>query len=233
MTLASVAGYGKLHGVSKAAAQKWQARGLLRFKDGKVDVEASDQSLAHAGVGRYADTATKARRTATMPPPEVAIPVAPLAPSAVADLEEAAAQGDESAATILKFMAGLSEGRTVDLITAQTIKENGLAAIRMIEARKRSGEVIELADAEAVLFDLFRHQRNAWLNFASRVGPLIAADLAVPVDKVVEVLTAHVHQHLTELGEPGDPFGQDQSAEADGVQGMASAAASESARMGR
>lgn len=232
MTLASVSGYAKLHGVSKAAAQKWQNRGLLRLKDGKVDVEASDQSLAHAGVGRFADPATKARRTATQPPEPVAVSVAPLPAAMVGDLEEAAAQGDEAAATILQFMAGLSEGRTVDLITAQTIKENGLAAIRMIEARKRSGEVIELADAEAVLFDMFRHQRNAWLNFASRVGPLIAADLDVPADKVVEVLTAHVHQHLTELGEPGDPFGQDQSAEADGLQGVAPAAASESARVG-
>lgn len=224
MTLASVAGYGKLHGVSKAAAQKWQARGLLRFKDGKVDVEASDQSLAHAGVGRFADAATKDRRTAPKAATEVAKPVAGLSKAMVGDLEEAAAQGDEQARLVLDFMAGLQEGRAVDLITAQTIKENALAAIRMIEARKRSGEVVEMADAEAVFFEVFRQHRDAWLNFPSRVGPLIAADLGVAPESVVEVLTAHVHQHLTDLGEPVDPVRQAAAAAADGQKGGNAAA---------
>lgn len=225
MTLTSVSGYGRLHGVSKAAAQKWQARGLLRLKDGKVDVEASDQSLAHAGVGRFADTATKTRRTATQPPRPVAVPVAPLPAAMVGDLEEAAAQGDEAAATVLHFMAGLSEGRTVDLITAQTIKENGLAAIRMIDARKRSGEVIEMADAEAVIFEMFRQGRDAWTNFASRRGPLIAAELGLPPEKVVEVLKAHVHEQLTDLGEPDDPLAEVRASPAHSPKGMDAASA--------
>lgn len=224
MALASVTGYAALHGVSKTAAQKWKARGLLRFKDGQVDVEASDQSLAHAGVGRFASAATKERRdpatkTATKP-----TRVAGLSPVLVGDLEEAAAQGDDAARTILDFMSGLSEGRTVDLITAQTIKENALAAIRMIEARKRAGEVVEMADAEAAFFDVFRQHRDAWLNFPSRVGPLMAADLGLAPDRVVEVLTAHVHQHLTDLGEPVDPIRQAGAPEADSQKGINAAA---------
>jgi hypothetical protein len=120
MTLSSVTGYAKLHGVSKAAAQKWQARGLLKFKDGPVDVEASDISLAHAGLGRFASAATKGRRapaTGTAnTPPKVAAPVAAMPVGLMGDLEEAAAQGDDAAATVLRFMAGLSEGRVVNLI---------------------------------------------------------------------------------------------------------------------
>jgi hypothetical protein len=224
MSLQSVSGYAKLHGVSKAAAQKWQARGLLRFKDGKVDVEASDQSLAHAGVGRFADTATKQRRAATAPGNLVAAAPVSLPAAMVGDLEEAAAQGDEAARTILDFMTGLSEGRTVPLIEAATIKENALAAIRMIEARKRAGEVVEMADAEGVFFDVFRQHRDAWMNFSSRVGPLMAAELGLPPDRVVEVLTAHVHQHLTDLGEPVDPIRQAGSSEADGQKGVHPAA---------
>lgn len=228
MALVSVTGYAKLHSVSKAAAQKWGKRGLLRFKDGLVDVEASDSSLAHAGVGRFASAATKDRRAPATKPatpaPKVAAPVAGLPTAMVGDLEEAAAQGDDAARTILDFMTGLADGRTVDLITAQTIKENALAAIRMVEARKRSGEVVEMADAEAVFFEIFRQHRDAWLNFPSRIGPLMAADLGLPADRVTEVLTAHVHEHLTDLGEPVDPIRKAGQAAADGQKGSDPAA---------
>ena len=223
MTLVSVTAYAKLHEVTKGAAQKWQARGLLVMREGKVDVEASDRSLAHAGVGRFADAATKARRAATTPPP-VAVPVAALPAAILGDLEEAAAQGDDEARTVLDFMAGLQAGRLVNLIEAQTIKENALAAIRMIEARKRAGEVVEMADAEAVFFDVFRQHRDAWLNFSSRIGPLLAADLGLTPDRVVEALTVHVHQHLTDLGEPIDPIRKAGAAEADGQKGSNTAA---------
>ncbi|PZU71664.1 MAG: hypothetical protein DI531_15480 [Brevundimonas sp.] len=224
MSLVSVSGYAKLHGVSKGAAQKWQTRGLLRFRDGKVDVEASDQMLAHAGVGRFADAATKQRRTATSSRSQVAAPVAVFSAAIADGLEDAAAQGDEDAKNVLDFMAGLAEGRAVDLITAQTMKENGLAAVRIIEARKRAGEVIEFADAEAIVFEMFRRQRDAWMNFPSKVGPLIAADLGVSPERVLEVLTAHVHQQLTDLGEPIDPLGETRPTAADRQKGSDPAA---------
>jgi len=224
MTLVSVSAYARLHGVTKGAAQKWQSRGLLVFRDGKVAVEPSDQKLAHAGVGRFADAATKTRRTATVPAPKVAAPVAGLPTAMVGDLEEAAAQGDDAARTVLDFMTGLSEGRVVNMIEATTIKENALAAIRMIEARKRAGEVVEMADAEAAFFDVFRQHRDAWLNFPSRIGPLMAADLGLAPDRVVEVLTQHVHQHLNDLGEPNDPIRQAGAAAADGAKGVDPAA---------
>ena len=224
MTLVSVSAYARLHGVTKGAAQKWQSRGLLVFRDGKVAVEPSDQKLAHAGVGRFADAATKTRRTATVRAPKVAAPVAGLPTAMVGDLEEAAAQGDDAARTVLDFMTGLSEGRVVNMIEATTIKENALAAIRMIEARKRAGEVVEMADAEAAFFDVFRQHRDAWLNFPSRIGPLMAADLGLAPDRVVEVLTQHVHQHLNDLGEPNDPIRQAGAAAADGAKGVDPAA---------
>lgn len=224
MTLVSVSAYARLHGVTKGAAQKWQSRGLLVFRDGKVAVEPSDQKLAHAGVGRFADAATKTRRTATASATKVAAPVAGLPTAMVGDLEEAAAQGDDAARTVLDFMSGLSEGRVVNLIEAQTIKENALAATRMIEARKRAGEVVEMADAETVIFEMFRQQRDAWQNFPSRVGPLMAADLNINPDRMVEVLTIHVHQHLTDLGEPVDPIREAGSSAADGAEGSHSGA---------
>lgn len=225
MSTTSVSGYARLHSVSKAAAQKWQARGLLVFKDGKVDVEASDRNLLHAGVGRFADAATKTRRSATDPgnSPE---PVAPKRVAGLAaELTKAADTEEDVAPFLIIFANRLAEGHHVNLLQAQTIKENGLALLRLIEARKRAGEVIELADAEAVIFEMFRQARDAWTNFAPRRGPLIAAELGLPPDKVVEVLKAHVHDQLTDLGEPDDPLGEVRSAPANSPKGVDAAAA--------
>lgn len=216
MSLASVSGYAKLHGVSKAAAQKWQARGLLKMVDGKVNVEASDQSLAHAGVGRYADAATRERRAATPTGNPVAAEVAGLA----ADLTAAAQDEDALAPSLIAFANRLAEGHYVNLIEAQTIKENGLALIRILDARKRANELIEMADAEAVLFEMFRLQRDAWLNFPSRVGPIIAADLGIEPERLVEVLTGHVHQHLADLGEPDNALREADQAAGDRAEGV-------------
>ncbi len=57
MTLESVAAFARRHGVSKAAAQKWQARGLLAMREGKVWVEGSERTLEHAGLGRFGQVA--------------------------------------------------------------------------------------------------------------------------------------------------------------------------------
>lgn len=225
MEFVSVSAYARLHGVTKGAAQKWQSRGLLSFKDGKVDVKASDQSLAHAGVGRFATGGKGSReRPATdhkVAGAEVATSVSGLANklTATAELE------DDLAPALIAFAEKLATGHHVDLITAQTIKENGLALLRLIEARKRAGEVIELADAEAVIFEMFRQARDAWTNFASRRGPLIAAELGLPPEKVVEVLKAHVHDQLTDLGEPDDPLGEVRAAPANSPKGVDAAAA--------
>ena len=219
MDFVSVTAFAKLHGVSKTAAQKWQGRGLLTFRDGRVDVAASDRALCHAGLGRYADPATRDAQPATRPGNQRVADVAGLAD----ELTAAAEQDEEMAPALIAFAQRLAEGHHVDKITAETIKENALAMIRLIEARKRAGEVIEVADAEGVLFDMFRQQRDAWLNFSSRIAPLLAAELDVSAEKVSEALTAHVHQQLTDLGEPGNPLREGQPALADGAEGLEAA----------
>jgi len=82
-----------------------------------------------------------------------------------------------------------------------------------------------MADAEAVIFEMFRLQRDAWLNFPSRVAPLIAAELDVEADQVLEALTVHVHQQLSDLGQPSNPLRQDGAAQADSEEGVQPASA--------
>lgn len=61
VTLASRPAFAKMHGVSKAAVQKWEARGAVVVIDGRISVEASDRLLAHAGLGRFSDRPKKPR----------------------------------------------------------------------------------------------------------------------------------------------------------------------------
>ena len=56
--------------------------------------------------------------------------------------------------------------------------------------------------AEKILFEQARASRDAWLNWPTRVGPLLAADLGLEADRVVGALTEYVHKHISQLGEP-------------------------------
>jgi hypothetical protein len=91
----------------------------------------------------------------------------------------------------------------LDYSEALRLKENYLALLRRLEFEARSGELVELAVAEAILFDVFRAQRNAWLNWPTKAAPLIADELGLTdIGRVAAVLAEYVHAQLAELGEP-------------------------------
>lgn len=133
---------------------------------------------------------------------------------------------DEPALARLEdFIEKILRGDFASLADAERIKENGLALRHLLDGRKKAGELIEAATAETVLFEVFRGSRDAWLGFPSRVGPLIAAELGVEPERVVEALTAHVHQQLNDLGEPEADFGgQDNPLAPGGAAGVDAAA---------
>lgn len=82
------------------------------------------------------------------------------------------------------------------------MRENYMALLAKLQYEKDSGQTIELVAAEEILFNAFRQQRDARMNWPSRVAPLMAADLGVPADRMTEVLIEHVHKHISVLGEP-------------------------------
>lgn len=71
--------------------------------------------------------------------------------------------------------------------------------------READGELIEMQEAERVFFEVTRAARDAWLNWPSRVSPLMAAALNVPVDPLLAALGEHVHQQLDDLAQPELP----------------------------
>jgi hypothetical protein len=196
-TLVSKAAYAKLHGKSPQAAAKWETKGCLVLRDGKVHVEASDQRMQHAALGRFADPSTGA---VNRQPKSSTVN---LAPDIAVDPETGTLDlnNPQTVFTLSAFVTQLLTGNYADAATAATVKENALALKHVLAARKEAGELVDLETAERTLFEAARGTREAWMNFPSRAGPLMAAELGIETDRLVEVLSAHVHQLLADLGE--------------------------------
>ncbi len=125
---------------------------------------------------------------------------------AVASVATSGADIDPAGMNPEDFIAEVLAGRFKLIGDAERVKENALAAKNLLAARKEAGDVVDIETAEAVLFEAARSTRDAWINFPARVGPLLAAELGVESDRVVEALTAHVQQQLQDLGEPDPDF---------------------------
>lgn len=100
------------------------------------------------------------------------------------------------------FLANLLGGKFADTGIAEQIKENALAAKHLIAARKDAGDLIEVEVGVKAFFDAARSWRDIWAGFPTRIGPLLAADLGLETDPVVEALTTHVQEQLEQLGTP-------------------------------
>ncbi|MEN2749242.1 hypothetical protein [Sphingomonas sp. T9W2] len=159
--------------------------------DGKIDA-------ALAGTGwrrqnrRTADGADKGADSSKMSAPS----------TASADPGAAVVQIDD-------FISKVLAGQFLSMTDAERVKENGAAAKNLLVAMKEAGDVIDIEVAETVLFNQARQFRDAWMNWPARVGPLIAAELGVPPDPVLEALNKHVQQQLNDLGDPDAAFEDD------------------------
>lgn len=107
------------------------------------------------------------------------------------------------------FIADFLAGRMLSRADAERVKENGAAAKNLLAAMQEAGDVIDIGVAEAILFDQAREFRDAWMNWPARVGPMVAAELGISPDPVVEALIKHVQQQLDDLGDPASAFEED------------------------
>lgn len=188
----SIREFARLDGCDDALVRRAIKQGKLRTSDdGKVDRsqagsgwrKANRKAAAGADIGADKPKKSAAEASATF---VEAIALAGL--------------GDED------FIAEVLAGRFAITGAAEMAKENALAAKHLLALRRDAGDVIDLEVAEAVLFEQARQFRDAWMNWPVRVGPLIAAELGIAADPVVEALNSHVQQLLNDLGEPDAEF---------------------------
>ncbi len=190
MSCVSKAEFARQHGVSKPAVLKWERRGFLILDAGKIDVEASDARLREAKLGRFASGRQLVNSAVEEAPAATVNPGSP-------DFAEDASE----------FLSRLLAGQIATEAEADRVKANALAGLRALELRQKAGLFVEIETAQSVLFEQARAIRDAWTAWPARIAPLLAADLGVPADRIAEVLTQHVHQHLAELAGPSADFG--------------------------
>ncbi|MBE0152702.1 hypothetical protein FOT80_25320 [Serratia fonticola] len=182
MTTMTKTEYAKRIDVSTKTITRWIQAGKFIVLDGDlVDVEASDKARA-----MHRDSKDPRAKNA----------VKKKASEKDIGLKEDSAIDDAVKQIMLMTSAEMSREE------AARVKENYLALLTKLEYEKEDGQLVDLSIAETVLFNAFRAQRDSWMNWPSRVAPLMAADLNVPADRMTEVLIEHVHKHISSLGEP-------------------------------
>ena len=216
MTLVKQAEYAAFHNVSRKTVTKWKQAGYLVFEGDLVDVEASDERLRGAALGRFKDDGVAATPVTVT---HRALPQGNGGGNAgnkgsaprhdPSDDDGVTAEGPNGQ-PLEEFFRAILEGRFAVKADAEAAKENALAAIRLLELMEKDGSLIRLELAEAVFFEQARGDRDAWMNWPSRVGPVMAAEFGLPADKVTEVLTRHVHEELAGRGEPQPDFSRDE-----------------------
>ena len=94
--------------------------------------------------------------------------------------------------------------------TALTVYQ---AQEKQLAIQKRKGTLVDRARAEALVFRLARQERDTWVTWPNRVAGLMAAEVALGVEKqtgtpvnieaaiLQRVLEAHVRQHLDALAD--------------------------------
>ena len=94
--------------------------------------------------------------------------------------------------------------------TALTVYQ---AQDKQLGIQKKKGALVDRARAEALVFRLARQERDTWVTWPNRVAALMAAEVALGVEKqtgtpvIIEaailqrVLEAHVRQHLDALAD--------------------------------
>lgn len=213
MTLVSKSEFARLYGVSHTAVAKWNKSGWLVTQGSQVVLEESNAKLA-----QYRDSKDgRAAKVSKRLKPETKIETSNETKSEAGsgEVSSTAGQscpieflpGESIGAAEARLVGDLSVDLNMPVEEAKRIKEVYLALLNRLEYEQKSGALVELAVAQAVLFEASRGQRDAWLNWPAKIGPLLAAELGLEeADRVTEALTAHVHKQISDLGEPAADF---------------------------
>lgn len=195
-------GYASHRGVSEAAVRKALASGRISLEpDGTIDPakadaqwdQQTDPSRQRGAHARELGNATAAvTRAATKPVPQAAI-------QAVSDtLREAGAEPPAGAA---EGEADGGGGGEVSFLRARMANEVIKAQTAKVRLQKLKGELVDRAKATAMVFDLARKERDAWLNWPPRVAANMAAELGVDPHFFEQVLDRYLREHLSEMAE--------------------------------
>ena len=172
--------YARHLGLSRGAVQKARISGRLALHpDGSINAAASNALRAQA----IDPSKQRGRHAPSMyPVPEAAVGAA----------SQTLRERDSP-------VSPMADGMTY--LQARTANEVLKAQERRLRLQKLKGELVDRARAEALVFRLARQERDAWLNWPSRVAALMAAELGVNAHQMQTVLDRYVHDQLEALAD--------------------------------
>lgn len=183
--------YAKQRGVTEGAVRKAIAEGRVSVEpDGtidqvKADAHWNDGIVPPVPGGSGFGGAVRKKQTAAQSANKRAVPR-----EAVEAVEETLrAEGQEVPA----------QPGGMTFIQARTANEILKAQERKLKLDKMRGELVDRARATALVFNLGRQERDAWMNWPVRVAALIAAETNADVHAVQNSLDKYVRQQLAEM----------------------------------
>jgi len=166
--------YAQHRGVSEKAVRKAIATGRITLEpDGTIDPAKADRQWK-------AQTDPMRRHVSGKPVPRAAI-------KAVEDT--------------LREAGTTAPGGEMSFLRARMANEVLKAQTARLRLQKMKGELVDRAKATALVFDLARRERDAWMNWPPRVAADMAAELGVEAHLMEQVLEHHLRRHLAELAE--------------------------------
>jgi len=166
--------YARHRGVAESAVRKAIATGRITLEpDGTIDPAKADRQWK-------AQTDPMRRHPSGKPVPRAAI-------KAVDDT--------------LREAGTTAPGGEMSFLRARMANEVLKAQTARLRLQKMKGELVDRAKATALVFDLARRERDAWMNWPPRVAADMAAELGVDAHLMEQVLEHHPRRHLAELAE--------------------------------
>jgi pyruvate/2-oxoglutarate dehydrogenase complex dihydrolipoamide acyltransferase (E2) component len=179
--------YATRRGVSEKAVRKAIAAGRITVEaDGTIDPVKADRQWA-AQTDPAMQRGRNAKSAATKPVPKSALRAVDDTLRDAGALPEAGFQPE--AGGEVSFMRARMAN---EVLKAQTAK---------VRLQKMKGELVDRASATTMVFDLARRERDAWLNWPSRVAANMAAELGVDTHLTEQVLDKYLRRHLADMAE--------------------------------
>jgi len=117
------------------------------------------------------------------------------------ELEESIESGEGNIPKLPEKLKALLGDQMMSKHEAETMKENYLAKLRKLEYEKKAGSVVEVEPLRKLLFELWRRERDALLNFPTRYSAVIAAKLGVDQNALTIELELCINEFLNERSE--------------------------------
>jgi len=96
---------------------------------------------------------------------------------------------------------GDTGGGEVSFLRARMANEVLKAQTAKVRLQKMKGELVDRAKTMALVFDLARRERDAWMNWPPRIAADMAAEIGVEAHLMEQVLERHIRHHLADLAE--------------------------------